>query len=72
MKKKALSDSEVQATFFDGPAKGEEEWDDNLRDLGLWEERTYKDYPHRTVAGLPREEDVRVVVAGKILDPGCG
>ncbi|KAJ3057558.1 hypothetical protein HK097_000024 [Rhizophlyctis rosea] len=63
--KKALPDSEVQATFFDGSVKGEEDWDEEVRDLGLWDGRTYMDYPHRTVAGLPREEDVRVVVAGK-------
>ncbi|KAJ3040727.1 hypothetical protein HDV00_010483 [Rhizophlyctis rosea] len=58
-KGEALSDAEVRETFFDGAVEDESV-------LELLEDRTFMDYLHRTVTGLPREEDVKNVVTGEV------
>ncbi|KAJ3294457.1 hypothetical protein HK104_003565 [Borealophlyctis nickersoniae] len=77
---KALSDEEVRVRYF---GDKDEEIRSSGKDskyapyippegfgLVLHNDRTFMQYPHRTVTGLPAEEDVRKVVAGETSGSG--
>ncbi|KAJ3180840.1 hypothetical protein HDU85_003925 [Gaertneriomyces sp. JEL0708] len=58
----ALSDKDLRTFYFDV---------DETVHLALDNARTYTSYVHRTVTGLPSEEDVRKVVSGETSTSGA-